>query len=219
MVIGFNMTFGPMHILGLQGMPRRMQTYSAVQGFGLWNMVATIGSLILAVGTLLVLVNALTSFLAWRKAGRPDVGPDPWDGRTIEWSIQSPAPSHNYDYDPAVTSLDDFWHRKYQPDENGKLHQVHTGAELAQPGNGEGVHLPASSYWPIILAGSLPITGYGLIFSLWFVIPGALLTTLALWGWALEPADDLDQHGDHGDHGDHGPPGGPEDHEPELETV
>ena len=211
MVVGFNLTFGPMHILGLQGMPRRMQTYDAAMGFNFWNMVATWGSFILAVATLMVVYNAFYSAAKWRKAGRPDVGADPWDGRTIEWSIQSPAPSHNFDTDPVVTSIDDFWHRKYQPDETGKLRRVATGDEIAQPGNGEGVHLPAPSYWPILLAATLPLIGYGLIYNLWLALPGVVFMMVSLWGWALEPADDLDPHDDgHGhDHAD----------EPELETV
>ena len=201
MVIGFNLTFGPMHILGLQGMPRRMQTYDEAMGFGFWNLVASWGSFILAVGVLLFLINIAKSHMAWRGAGRPDVGPDPWDGRTIEWSIQSPAPGHNFDTDPVVSSLDDFWHRKYQPDETGKLRRVHTGDELAQPGDPTGVHLPAPSYWPITLAASMPLIGYGLIFNLWLAIPGIVLMMMSLWGWALEPADDLDPHDDHHDHG------------------
>ena len=204
MVIGFNLTFGPMHILGLQGMPRRIQTYDTAMGFNFWNMVATIGALILGPATLMILLNAFISYFAWKKAGRPDVGPDPWDGRTLEWSIQSPTPEHNFDVDPAVTRLDDFWHRKYAEDENGKIRRVATGDELAQPGNPEGVHLPAPSYWPIIAAFSLPIVGYGIIFNLWLAVPGALIGMAALFGWALEPADDLDlPHGPgHGD-GDH----------------
>jgi cytochrome c oxidase subunit 1 len=221
MVIGFNLTFGPMHILGLQGMPRRMQTYDSAMGFYLWNAVATVGAFILAVGTLLVQVNALVSYLAWKRAGRADVGPDPWDGRTLEWSVQSPTPAHNFDVSPAVTSLDDFWHRKYTEDENGKVRRVHTGDELAQPGDGEGVHLPAPSYWPFVLAVSLPIVGYGLIFNLWLVIPGAILGMAAMFGWALEPADDLDLPGHAGDH-DHGDPGGDDggaERDHELETV
>ena len=209
MVIGFNLTFGPMHILGLQGMPRRMQTYDEAMGFGFWNMVASWGSFILAIGVVLFLVNIIKSHLAWRAAGRPDCGADPWDGRTIEWSINSPAPGHNFDVDPVVTSLDDFWHRKYQPDENGKLRRVHTGEELAQAGDPTGVHLPASSYWPVVLAAALPLVGYGLIFNLWLALPGVVLTMISLWGWALEPADDLDPSDDH----DH------DDHEAELETV
>ena len=205
MVVGFNLTFGPMHILGLQGMPRRMHSYDAVQGFNTWNMVATVGSFILGVGSIMILFNALVSYRAWVRDGRADVGPDPWDARALEWSIQSPAPTHNFDYDPVVTQLDDWWYRKYQKDENGVLRQVHTGAELAQPGNGEGVHLPAPSYWPIIVAFSLPIIGYGLIFNLWLAIPGVLLMLGSLYGWALEPADDLDidDHGHHGPGDDH----------------
>ncbi len=200
MVIGFNFTFGPMHILGLQGMPRRMQTYSDAHGFNTWNMVATIGSFILGFSTIMILLNAFISYRKWVSAGRPDVGADPWDARTLEWSIQSPAPDHNFDHDPVVTSLDDFWHRKYQKDENGVLKQFHTGDEIAQPGNGEGVHLPAPSYWPIVLAGAIPIIGYGVIYTLWLVIPGALLMMTALYGWALEPADDLDIDDHHDDH-------------------
>jgi cytochrome c oxidase subunit 1 len=201
MVLGFNLTFGPMHILGLQGMPRRMQTYDDAMGFNFWNLVATIGSFILGVATLLLLVNAYVSWKKWVANGRPNVGPDPWDARTIEWSIQSPAPEHNFDVDPVVTELDDFWHRKYQKDDEGVLRRVHTGDELAQPGNGEGVHLPASSYWPIVLASAFPIMGYGLIFTRWLLVPAGFLLIMSLFGWALEPADDLDlPHDDHHDH-------------------
>ncbi len=197
MVIGFNLTFGPMHILGLQGMPRRMQTYDTSQGFNTWNMVATIGSFILAFATLSIVYNMLYSYNGWRKAGRPDVGPDPWDARSIEWSIQSPAPEHNFDVTPTVTSLDDFWHRKYQEDDDGNVRRVATGKELAQPGNGKGVHLPAPSYWPIMLAFSIPIVGYGIIYSLWLCIPGMALVLAAMYGWSLEPADDLDDDDHH----------------------
>jgi cytochrome c oxidase subunit 1 len=199
MVLGFNLTFGPMHILGLQGMPRRMHTYDDAMGFNMWNLVATIGAFILAVGTLWVLVNALISYRRWVAEDRPNPGPDPWDARTIEWSIQSPAPEHNFDYTPTVTSLDDFWHQKYSEDETGKLRRVNTGEEIAQPGNGAGVHLPAPSYWPILLAFSIPIIGYGVIFTLWLLIPGFFLMFASLFGWALEPADDLDIDDHHDD--------------------
>ena len=224
MVVGFNLTFGPMHILGLQGMPRRMQTYDSAMGFTFWNFVATIGSLILAVATLMTLFNAIYSYFQWKAAGKPNPGPDPWDGRTLEWSIQSPTPEHNFDVSPTVTSLDDFWHRKYTEDDDGTIRRVATGEELAQPGNGEGVHLPAPSYWPFVLSAALPIVGYGLIYNLWLCIPGGLLVIASLFGWALEPADDLDlddghgHGGGHGDHDpDHSPDGGVDDNQ--METV
>ncbi len=199
MVLGFNVTFGPMHILGLQGMPRRMQSYSEVQGFAFWNAIASLGSFILAFSVLLLLINMFRSHSQWKNAGKPDVGADPWDGRTIEWSIQSPAPEHNFDVTPTVDSLDDFWYKKYAQNEEGRLVQVATGEELAQPGNGEGVHLPAPSNWPIRLAFSLPVVGYALIYSLWFLIPGIFLVLVCLYGWALEPADDLDLDHGHND--------------------
>jgi cytochrome c oxidase subunit 1 len=221
MVIGFNLTFGPMHILGLQGMPRRMQTYDDAMGFDFWNLVATVGAFILGPATLLLLVNAVYSHAKWKQAGRPNPGPDPWDGRTLEWSIQSPTPEHNFDVDPVVTSVDDFWHRKYVADGTGKIRRIATGDELAQPGNGEGVHLPAPSYWPIVGALGLPIVGYGIIFSLWLVIPGAILVLAGAFGWAFEPADDLDL-GPHGGE-EHDPdavdPDGGRESDQELETV
>ena len=69
MVIGFNLTFGPMHILGLQGMSRRIQTYSEGQGVDLWNLVATIGAFLIAVATAMVIANV---FISWRahRAGK-----------------------------------------------------------------------------------------------------------------------------------------------------
>eukprot|EP00095_Tigriopus_kingsejongensis_P006533 snap_masked-scaffold3666_size7862-processed-gene-0.1 protein:Tk06533 transcript:snap_masked-scaffold3666_size7862-processed-gene-0.1-mRNA-1 annotation:"cytochrome caa3 oxidase (subunit i)" len=201
MVVGFNLTFGPQHILGLQGMPRRMHTYDDAMGFNFWNLVSTFGSFILGVFTLFILLNAWVSWKGWKAEGRPAVGADPWDARSIEWSIPSPTPEHNFDVTPVVTSLDDFWHRKYQKNDEGVLRRVHTGEELAQPGNGEGVHLPAPSYWPILLAFAFPLLGYAVIFSLWLAIPAVFILIMSLFGWALEPADDLDIQ-DHG-HDDH----------------
>ncbi|MGH2576507.1 MAG: cytochrome c oxidase subunit I, partial [Actinomycetota bacterium] len=73
MVIGFNLTFGPMHILGLQGMPRRIQTYPPTLGLGVWNLVATIGAFIIATSVLIFLLNAIASFRRPR-----DATADPW---------------------------------------------------------------------------------------------------------------------------------------------
>jgi len=192
MVIGFNMTFGPMHILGLQGMPRRMDAYSEAQGFTFWNQIASVGSLILGIGTISILFNAVKSHKRWVAQGRPDVGPDPWDARTIEWSIQSPTPEHNFDKTPVIKSLDDFWHRKFVRTSSGGYERIAQGVDIAQPGNGEGVHLPAPSFWPLMLSLSMVPIGYGLVFTLWLTIPGAFLLIVSLFGWALEPADDLD---------------------------
>ncbi|HZA87777.1 MAG TPA: cytochrome c oxidase subunit 4, partial [Acidimicrobiales bacterium] len=131
-------------------------------------------------------------------------GPDPWDARSLEWMVQSPVPAHNFDEVPTVSHLDEFWHRKYQENADGKVVRVATGAEAAQPGDATGVHLPSPSYWPLVLAAGLPLIGYGLIFNLGIAVAGALIVLLAGFGWGYEPADDPEAH--HGPHGDgHGP--------------
>ncbi|HEV7886524.1 MAG TPA: cytochrome c oxidase subunit I, partial [Acidimicrobiales bacterium] len=139
-LIGFNLTFGPMHILGLQGMSRRIQTYRSGYGFEFWNMVSSIGAFIIAAAMLVFAYNILRSRKRAHLQAPP--GPDPWDSRSLEWSIPSPTPEHNFDDDPVVTRLDDFWHRKYQEDEQGRLVQVHTAEEVAMPGDGSRSHLP-----------------------------------------------------------------------------
>ncbi len=200
MIIGFNLTFGPMHILGLQGMSRRIDTYAEGYGFEFWNLVATIGSYILGVAVLLFLVNVFSS---WKRSKHEaPVGPDPWDARSLEWSIPSPTPEHNFDETPVVHGLDEWWHRKYGVDENGKVIRLARPEEIAQKGDGTGVHLPSPSYFPLLIALGLPLIGYGLIFSLWFAVPGALLVLGGIYGWVFEPPDDPDAPHGHEDHHD-----------------
>ncbi len=141
---------------------------------------------------------------------QPPVGPDPWDARSLEWSIPSPAPEHNFDTIPTIVSQDDWWHRKYGHDENGKVVRLAYPEDIAQKGDAVGVHLPAPSYWPIVLAAGLPVIGFGLIFNLWLCIVGGLIVVGAIFGWAMEPVDDPNAGGHgHDDHGpdDHGPAG------------
>ncbi len=194
--VGFNLTFGPMHVLGLQGMPRRYQTYDANIGFEFWNMAATIGVLILAWSFLVFLWNIWKSYVDWRNDGKPDVGPDPWDARSLEWTVQSPTPHHNFDVTPTVTQVDDFWHRKYAKDETGRYRRVATGAELAQPGTGH-PHLPGPSYWPLVVSIGLPLIAAGVIYHLGLAVVGGLLVVGGVYGWVTEPADVEHDDDDH----------------------
>ncbi|GAC1650185.1 MAG: cytochrome c oxidase subunit I [Gemmatimonadaceae bacterium] len=102
--IGMNLTFFPMHFSGLLGMPRRIYTYDAGQGWDLFNRLSTYGSYILAVGTLVFVVN----FLKSRRTG-PVAGNDPWGAPTLEWSIPSPPPDYNFAELPRVTSRYPLW--------------------------------------------------------------------------------------------------------------
>ena len=199
-LIGFNLTFGPMHVLGLQGMSRRIDTYSPGFGFEFWNLVATIGSFIIALGVLIFFFNV------WKSrrdaANLPAPGPDPWDARSLEWMIPSPTPEHNFDFVPVVESEDEWWHRKYGYDENKRVVRIADTEDAAQDGSATGVHLPAPSFWPLVVAVGLPLIGYGLIFNLWLCVLGGALTGLGMYSWALEPVDDPDADHGHDDHHD-----------------
>jgi cytochrome c oxidase subunit 1 len=206
MLIGFNLTFGPMHVLGLQGMSRRIYTYDEGLGFDAWNLISTIGAFTLAVGVSIFLVNV---FYSKAKAKHlPPPGPDPWDARSLEWMVQSPPPEYNFDPIPEVQGMDEFWHRKYGEDESGRVVRIADTDDVVQPGDSVGVHLPSPSYWPLVIAVGLPIIGYGLIFNLWLCLVGGAVVVAGVYGWAMEPADDPDAAHDHDDHGDgHGPDG------------
>jgi len=96
---GFNITFLPMHQLGLEGMPRRVATYATTPEFAPLNLVATIGAILLAISTLPFIWNALVSLKRGKVAG-----PNPWRALSLEWTIPSPPPVHNYPVPPVVDS-------------------------------------------------------------------------------------------------------------------
>jgi cytochrome c oxidase subunit I len=207
MLIGFNLTFGPFHFLGLEGMPRRIYRYQPGLGFEFWNMVATVGSFLIGASILVFLYNAVRSFRRGEIAG-----PDPWDARTLEWATTSPPPAYNFKEVPVVHALDDFWHRKYAEGTDGRLVPVVAGAadgegsaaDLGQEGQarahreghgeghhgegGHGIHMPSPSYYPAIAALGLPILCYGLLYSSILVIDGAVTMLVGLFGWATEPS-------------------------------
>jgi cytochrome c oxidase subunit 1 len=106
--IGMNLVFMPMHILGLEGMPRRIYTYGSGRGWEFWNLIETIGAGIIAIGVLVFIINFIVSIL---KA--PTNEPDPWDGFTLEWETSSPPPVYNFEHIPTVNSNRPFWDRKH----------------------------------------------------------------------------------------------------------
>jgi len=194
MIIGMNLTFGPMHVIGLQGQPRRMYVWSesrAGSGFfnlGFWNLVATVGAFVMAIGILLFIVNVVYSHRT-----SPPAPLDPWDARTIEWMTANPPAPHNCDRIPRVDHLDEFFHRKYRDvgDEgNSDLRRVATAEDVFAENDGvdtSRIHLPAPSYWPLVLSLSLPVIAAGVIYHFAVAAVGVGMLFLAAFGWALEP--------------------------------
>jgi cytochrome c oxidase subunit 1 len=198
---GVNLTFAPMHILGLQGQPRRMVVWpDKLTGGGFfnlhfWNQVASVGAFVIAAGVLMFVINV---FYTWKKA--PIAPLDPWDARTLEWMTASPPKEHNFDSIPTIHALDEFFHRKYEEvdtEDGPKLVRMKSAEQVLAEEEAKGdkhIHLPSPSYWPIVLALGMPIIAYGVIFNLLLSVAGAGIVLLAMFGWALEPsvADDSD---------------------------
>lgn len=196
MFIGFNLTFAPMHWLGLQGMVRRTETYAAGLGFDLWNMVSTVGAFIIAISTLIFMANWVMS----KRRGAP-APMDPWDARTLEWSIPSPPPEFNFAEVPDVDSLDDFWHKKYAEDEEGRPVRRPGAdrlvADLEEAGRNprRRPHLPAPSWFPPLAGFSMLFVAFGLLtirtyvgLAIALIGAAALLTSMILW--SREPLEE-----------------------------
>lgn len=147
---------------------------------GLWNFIETIGAFVIAVSVLLFIYG-----MVWSLRHGHEAGNDPWDARTLEWSIPSPPPHYNFEHIPLVHAVDDWWHQKYGPHRDT--------APTGEPPQ-EHPLMPDPSYFP-------PLAGVGM-----FLLPlGFLLTTsnmvlaaaimavglaillAALYGWSFEP--------------------------------
>jgi cytochrome c oxidase subunit 1 len=202
MFLGFNLTFAPMHWLGLQGMVRRTWKYAPEAGLETWNVAVTIGAFIIATSILFFMYNWYHS----RRRGEMS-GLDPWDARTLEWTIPNPTPEYNFAEAPVVTRLDHFWHMKYDEDEEGRAVRKPEADELiAQLEHGglnpkSPIHLPAPSYFPFVMALGIPLMFYGVIYHTtpWgkaLIGIGALLSLSALIGWGIEPLEEPMPHGE-----------------------
>jgi cytochrome c oxidase subunit 1 len=113
-VVGFNLTFLPMHWAGMLGMPRRIYTYPADRGWDLWNLIATLGVPLQILAVLLFLINVVISLRRGAEAGN-----DPWDAWTLEWATSSPPPPYNFETVPVAASRRPLWDLKHPDDPDG----------------------------------------------------------------------------------------------------
>ena len=180
--IGMNITFFPMHFLGMDGMPRRIFTYTEGQGWEFWNSFSTAGVFFIGLSLFAFLHNVFHSLRSGEKAGN-----DPWDGRTLEWSIPSPPPEYNFAEIPTVKERDSFWADKYSEDPQGRPIPKVQGAaqEMVEPHN---IHMPSPSYFPILLSVGLTLIAGGLVSHLSVSVIGGILALVSIFSWAFEPA-------------------------------
>ena len=107
MLVGMNLAFFPMHMLGLLGMPRRVYTYPATSGWNELNMLSTIGAFMIGISVMVFLYNLFASLKNGQKAGT-----DPWDAFTLEWDTSSPPKKYNFLHIPVVRSRRPFYDKK-----------------------------------------------------------------------------------------------------------
>jgi heme/copper-type cytochrome/quinol oxidase subunit 1 len=188
-ILGFNMTFLPMHYLGMAGMPRRVYTYLDNPGWGTLNLIETLGAAIIGVSVLIFLWNVIASLRHGETAGN-----DPWDAATLEWTTTSPPPEYNFLKIPTVSSLRPLWDQKYP--QGGKPPLVPVTGELAPQGASLGapekvpenviVKMPGRSLNPLLISVGLTVLAYGLLYTVWLALIGLVIVLAGIIAWVWE---------------------------------
>lgn len=186
-LIGFNMTFFPMHIMGFFGMPRRVYTYLPVLQLDGYNMFATVGAFVFALGTLVFLLDVVLSF--W--FGKP-AGENPWGGDTLEWTTSSPPPPYGFFTPPVVHDREGVSQRAVQALAGRPIDwraTLITDAVSAVP---QAIHyLPGPSYQPLFLALGLLLALVAVLMKIYLVVfVGVAIMAVVLGSW-LSPKPDL----------------------------
>lgn len=194
MFIGFHVAFFPMHLTGFWGMPRRVYTYLSGLGWDALNMISTIGAFIIALSSVVFLVNTLRS----RAAGEP-ASSNPWNASTLEWAAESPPAPYNFSVIPTVRSRDPLWDEQStvpgdemsdaERDRFGLLarRRETPGTSLLDAKPRIRVILPGPTIIPFFLALAVSFTFVAVMIDLALVPVGALLVfiVLAWWHWPI----------------------------------
>jgi cytochrome o ubiquinol oxidase subunit 1 len=163
-LIGFYVAFVPLYILGLKGMTRRMNHYANPE----WQpylIVALVGAVIIAMGIFFTVLQFYVSVRDRKKLTDPSG--DPWGGRTLEWSISSPAPFYNFALLPQVRDLDQFWEDKQN------------GVAYVQPAKYEDIHMPRNTGVGVFMGAFGTALGFALVWHIWWLAAFGLLGMIA----------------------------------------
>jgi cytochrome c oxidase subunit 1 len=173
-MIGFNLTFFPMHFSGLFGMPRRTWTYRAELNLETWNQLSTVGAFIFGISSLFLVWNL---FRSWKKG---EVAPaNPWDAATLEWSIPSPPHHYNFPVLPEVRSREPLWDEA----ERAEVEAV----TLLEPEHEP--EMPSPSFWPVVVAFGVVLSWALVMTGVWWApLLGLAFTAFGVFSWAFQPA-------------------------------
>jgi cytochrome c oxidase subunit I len=192
--IAFNLTFFPMHILGLEGMPRRVYTYSSQLGWDDMNLLATVGAFALATSVLLFFINVLRSLRSGHLAGA-----NPWGASGLEWATASPPPEYNFAHIPVIDSSEPLWDH---PDELPVAHGLRLDRRellLTTPGEARpDLREPSAdpSIWPFLAALAATFLFVLSIFTPWGLYIGAVPVAITLIGWFWpNPCESIEREG------------------------
>ena len=179
--VGFNLTFFPMHILGLKGMTRRIYTYPLEMGWGPANLLASIGAFVIAIGGVLFIANVLRS----RKAG-PLAEQNPWEAPTLEWATDSPPENFNFVHLPVIDRVSPLWAPKEDRGiviglRNDRREAITTTVMDAVPHRR--YVFPDSTIWPFLTAAGATVGLVGSVIQFSWYYVAAALAAIGLVGW------------------------------------
>ncbi|MBP9722411.1 MAG: cytochrome o ubiquinol oxidase subunit I [Gammaproteobacteria bacterium] len=157
-LIGYYVTFTPIYMLGLLGYMRRTDHFDNV-GVQPYFILAAIGTAIIFIGVLFQIAQLIYSIINREKL-RDRTG-DPWNGRTLEWSVSSPAPIYNFAIEPKVNRIDQFWYDKQHNKENRPMHP--------QEKQYQDIHMPKNTLAGFVTAIIVGILGFALIWHMWLI--------------------------------------------------
>jgi cytochrome c oxidase subunit 1 len=181
MFVGFNVTFFPMHILGFEGMPRRVYTYPDNMGWNTWNLVSSLGALLLVIGGALFVYNVVRSY-RWGIVAADN----PWGADTLEWSVSSPPPVYNFLYVPIVEGRSALWDRTPDAPVVTGLRSDVREVLLSDVMDAEPITVteyPEPSLWPFACAVVTSAFFVGSIFTPWSVPAAVIPLAITLIGW------------------------------------
>jgi cytochrome o ubiquinol oxidase subunit 1 len=171
--VGFYLAFMPLYVLGLMGMPRRMEQYND-PSWQPWLIAASIGAVLILIGIACLVIQLAVSIRDRRKA--VDVTGDPYDGRTLEWSTSSPPPSYNFAVLPEVRDREPLVDMKER------------GVAWQRPRAYEDIEIPKNSAVGVVLGGLAFVLGFGMVWHIWWLV---IACGIAMWvTLALRASDD-----------------------------